>query len=266
MEKSRGMWVGGTLAVVLGLMMPVSAWAAWGMKDEPKDQAAPAAPADFKGIEELAKEDPNFATDLYRMAADRYLNRGKPAQAVAMYAEAMKLTPNNTSLMEGLADAERAAGQKKEALATWEGILSSGHNDIGFQLRYANFLEKIGEFSKSIEIVRAQAATRPDDSSLHYGIADAYQRQGKPSEAVKELQAMLKAFPKEETEIKRRIAGMQPAPPAPAPKQEAPPPAHKKKQPPVQVKVEAPSPVEVKAEVPVAQPAESGQVEGEKKP
>ena len=242
MEKKRWMRVGGALAAVVGVMMPPSAWAAWGMKEEPNapastgsaraeassgrtEAAVPAAPAapDFKTVEDLAKEDTGFAMDMYRLAGERYLNRNKPAQAVQVFTQALKLAPADTQLMEGLAGAQFAAGQKKEAAATWDGILAN-HHDIGFQLRYASFLEKIGEGAKSIEIVRAQAATRPDDSSLHYGIADAYQRQGKPAEGVKELQAMLKAFPKEEVEIKRRIAALQPAPKqeTPAPKQEAP--------------------------------------------
>ena len=239
MEKKRWVRVGGALAAVVGLLMPQSAWAVWGMKEEPDirastgsaraesgsghtESAAPAAP-DFKEVEQLAKEDTSFAMDMYRLAGERYLNRNKPAQAVEVFTQAMKLAPGDTQLMEGLANAQLAAGRKKEGTATWDGILVN-HHDIGFQLRYANFLEKIGEGAKSIEIVRVQAATRPDDSSLRYGIADAYSRQGKPAEAVKELQAMLKAFPKEEVEIKRRIAAMQPAPPAPpAPAPKAPP-------------------------------------------
>ena len=261
MKKHQLVLESGILVMALGLTAASPVWAAWGMKEEPQQQTAASpstgsggaesAAPDFKEVDQLAREDPGFALDMYRMAGERYLNRNKPAQAAAMFSQAIKMAPNNTQLMEGLADAQRAAGQKKEALEVWKSIIA-GHNDIGYQLRYASFLEKIGEGAQSIEIMRAQAATRPDDSSFHYGIADAYGRQGKPADAVKELQAMLKAFPKEETEIKRRIAAMQPAPPAPKPVPVS------KKQPPASVNIEAPSPVEVKAEF--------GHMEEEKKP
>ncbi len=233
MGKKR-MVVLGVLITHISLFTASVSWAAWG-KEEPKDQASdavgtstssrrtesaavPVPAADFKMVEDLAKNDPAFALDMYRMAGERYLNRHKPTQAAALLAEASKMAPGDEQIKETLADAQFSIGQNKEAMATWDQILADRPKEIGVRLRYASFLEKTGDGAKSIETIRELLVQHPEEISLRYWIADAYTRQGKSSDAVKELQAMLKTLPKEEVEIKRRINILQP--PAP-PKQEA---------------------------------------------
>ena len=213
----RGPWLGwvsgGVLAV--GLFGPGVAWG----KETPKEPAAvaPKEPArvmlaDFSEIEELARTDSAFAMQVYRLAGGQYVNHNQPARAVAMYTHALTLAPAEASVMQELANAQLTAGQSDAALATWERIMALRGDDVGMRMRYANFLDRAGKLEQAIAAMRALAAQRPNETTFRYWIVDAYFREGKMTEAAGELQAMLQAFPKEGSEIHRRLALVPPAP------------------------------------------------------
>ena len=202
--------------VIWGMAMAPFAWAA--PKERAKEPAASAAVAvDFKEVEALARENRDFTIQVFRMAGQTCLNRNQPARAVLMYEQALKVAPSDFNLMEDLAEAEVAQKNSKEALATWEKVIAGRGDDVGTRLRYANFLDRAGEHGKAVEEMKALASRRPTEASLRYWISDAYVRQGKTAEAAKELQAMLKIFPAEESDIKRRLGLLEPKKEAPAP-------------------------------------------------
>lgn len=207
----RTPWVAGGRAVVL-IVVLLGHGAAWGEEARKERAPAAAAIADFSEIQDLAQTDPVFAMQVYQLAGQRYLSRNEAARAVAMYTRALTLNPSEVSVMEELADAQVAADEPKAALATWERLMQVRGDDVGTRMRYANFLDRVGEQEKAIGAMRALAAQQPNDTTFRYWIADAYFRNGKMAEAATELHAMLGAFPKEESEIRRRLALVQPAP------------------------------------------------------
>lgn len=160
---------------------------------------------DFKIVEEMANEDSDFAVQLYREAGQRSLNRSNPKRAILMYEQALLISPDNLNVIEELADAQIAAKDVKGAMASWDRIMQAQGNDLGNRIRYANFLSKAGEHDLAIKKARDIAVERPQEPSMRYWIADAYERAGKNSEAAAELKGMLKDFPGEKAEIQRRI-------------------------------------------------------------
>ena len=128
-----------------------------------------------------------------------------------MYSQALQAAPSDLQVIEELADAQLAAGFPEQGLALWEKVAADRKDDFGTLLRYANFLTRANESDRGIVLMRHLAVQRPSETSLRYWIADAYARQGKLAEAAKELQAMRKAFPNEEQEIRRRLALIEPA-------------------------------------------------------
>ena len=199
--------------IAMGALVIFSTTFSWAEERDTARQAeSSAAPAyDFSGLDKLAAEDPSFGPQVFRLAAQSYLRRKKPADAVAAYRKALKISPSDSQLLEETAAAELSAGQTKEALGTWDKIMASRPDDVGNKLRYADFLMKAGEGARAVEIVQGVAAKKPEDVSLRYWIADAYQRQNKPAEAARQLKAMRSSFPKEEAEIRRRLGPLEPA-------------------------------------------------------
>ena len=165
---------------------------------------------DLKDIEALAREMPSFAVQVYHLAGRTCLNKGQPARAVQMYRQALRVDPEDTNTVEALAEAQLATGQTTEAMATWRSLAATT-NDLGMRIRYAAFLDRAGAGDAAIDLMRTLVKEWPQQASLRYWIADAYVRQGKPTEAAKELREMLKAFPEEAAEISRRLGSAAPS-------------------------------------------------------
>ena len=104
-----------------------------------------------------------------------------------------------------LAVAQLEAGRLEEAKKTWTQIMATKPEDIRTRFRYAEFLERAGDPGKAIETMRQVAEQNLIVAAPRYWIAEAYVRQGKTHEAAEELQQMLKDFPREQSEITRRM-------------------------------------------------------------
>ncbi len=214
MQKSKRLkWrVVDTLTVAAVIFSTGVSRAEWGLgKTTDKETEKSSGAADFSEIEKIAAEDPTFAPQVFRMAAQSCMRRQKPSEAAAFYQKALETSPSDTGLLRDMAEAQVAAGQDKEALAIWDKIVAGRSDDVGVNVEYAAFLMKVGQGAKGIGIVKGIAAKKPENISLRYWIADAYTRLNQPAEATEELKAMLGSFPNEEKEITRRLALIKPA-------------------------------------------------------
>lgn len=219
MKKQGMMFVLVLAAMWLGA--PIAAWA----EEQAGFGVKAASGGDVKEIEKMVQEDPSgFGVQLFRMAGQYCLNVSQHARAVGFYSQALKLAGGqDTGIMEELADANVKAGKAKEAIAIWDTQIMVGGraNDFGNKIRYATFLDKAGQSAKAIQLMQGVIAERPDDVSLYYWIADAYGRQGKNAEMIKELKAIAAKFPAEKAEAERRIGTTKPAEQAPSPVEKA---------------------------------------------
>src|SRR3989338_7157040 len=126
----------------------------------------------------------------------------KPAPAPVAKAEVVKLSGVD------LAVAQMEQGRLEEAKKTWAQVMASKPDDIRTRFRYAEFLDRTGETDKAIETMRQVAEQNLIVAAPRYWIAEAYARQGKTREASEVLQQMLKEYPREASEISRRLEAL----------------------------------------------------------
>ena len=205
----RGRWwqglVGGISMAALAVGSAAAAETKAAKEPKPVAEAGGAAAVDFRDVEQLARENPDFAIQVYRMAAQTCAARGQADRGVALYRQALRVKPGDMLTVEELADAQIVAGHRDEAMETWGGILAAAKDDFGTKMRYASFLSRVGEYDQAIVVMREIVAKQPDNPATRFWIVDTYVRQGNPVEATKELQGMLKQFPQQEQEITQRL-------------------------------------------------------------
>jgi tetratricopeptide (TPR) repeat protein len=113
--------------------------------------------------------------------------------AIASYNRALELDPANPDGLLGMAEAEDAAGMKREAAAHYETGMNRFPKDTRFKLQFALMLQKAAESGDTASQARAEQLLRSAlalDHTLpaaHYQLGDLALKRGHLLEAVEEL-------------------------------------------------------------------------------
>jgi tetratricopeptide (TPR) repeat protein len=177
-----------------------------------------------------------------------YLNQKRNEAALAELGEAKRLNPGEPTVLNNLALAQNAAGQKTEAIGTVKLALAAdptlleAHNNLGaFLFDQGSYPEAQREFNEVLSLDpsavsarfnlgRTQAAMgqqsaaiktfaevlrlNPTDAEAHYQLALSYAAEGQRADAIKEIQRALdyQTDARARTEMQTKLAEMQKLP------------------------------------------------------
>lgn len=169
------------------------------------------------------------SVEQHLVQADIFRGQGRALPAAEELRKALALSPGNVQIERDLAGALFAARQADEALPLLEKLLKQSPDDIELTVGYAEMLVQTQQMEPAIPLLRKALAARPDivrahgalgralmaqgdaaaalphlekalptdeDGSLHYQLAQAYQRAGQADQAkamLEKYQAMQQA-------------------------------------------------------------------------
>src|SRR6266568_1789556 len=122
-----------------------------------------------------------------------YLEKGDATNAIAAYARAMELAPENIDVRLNLANAFLLAGDHQKAIEQCEQALSLDRNSAAaYYLMGCAHLglaqERLGHLEDAIHEFQAVIQYETNHLAAHYRLSQLYQRAGRVAEAAQELQ------------------------------------------------------------------------------
>ena len=144
----------------------------------------------------------------YNNLAVIYTSVGRYRDAIGKAQKAVEMSPNQYSAMGNLADAYRAAGQKDEALASYNKAIALAFKAFQVNSRdsavlgdLALYYGKKGDSAKATQFIRRARSIDPQNVSLAYKQAVVYALAGKQTEAWQSLkEALQKGYSFKEVE------------------------------------------------------------------
>jgi len=174
-------------------------------KEAPATNSAMLAPASLTRPAGIHTNDSATAADLLLSDAERsadYVNRGtalfqegKFGEAAALYAEAVKLAPDDETAHFNLGLALVRLGKLEEAKPHYLEALrivpdyAEAHNCLG------NLLASQGQLSEAVAHFNEALKTAPDSASAHNNLGTALVRQGKTGEALEHFSEAVRLMP-----------------------------------------------------------------------
>lgn len=141
-------------------------------------------------LTDWTKQHPKYALAVRASAAEFYLSKGRPKDAVAQYEEMRRIAPKNVNVLNNLALLYLRTHDGR-ALATAEDARklapeqATGMDTVGW------ILLKQGQPSQALDMLRQAVAKMPDAPTIRYHYAAALARNNKSSDARKELQSLI---------------------------------------------------------------------------
>lgn len=123
-------------------------------------------------------------------AAEVYTLTGRPREAVALYEELLKASPDNAIALNNLANLYQKQGDNR-ALATAEQALKLAPDNPGVQDTLGWILAEQGQFPRALDLLGKAARGLPKEGAVRYHHGVALARAGKKTEARKELEAAI---------------------------------------------------------------------------
>ncbi len=158
----------------------------------PSTAPAPATGPDYAGLSAQERTEA-------RVQADRDLQFGKPAEALAVYQQLVAVDAQDRASRMGVANALAALGRTDEALAALAAI-SAEWPDFPFAaIRRGALLEEQGDQAGALAAYREAVAVAPDNADTHFTLAFALRRAGESAEAIDAFEAGLAIDPNRES-------------------------------------------------------------------
>jgi tetratricopeptide (TPR) repeat protein len=158
-----------------------------------QDKDYPLAVAQFR----LALEkNPNNTRVLEHLALAT-LAAGDRDTAASIFEALMKLTPENGGAAYNLALLRRQAGKTQEALALLEALVGKEAQLPGLPLELAKIYRQVGRTAASLEAFRKAKELAPEDLQVRYLMSVVLLETGRAAEAAEELQDVAKGRPED---------------------------------------------------------------------
>lgn len=154
--------------------------------------AAPDAGVDYAS---LTAQERNEA----RVQADRDLQFGKPAEALAVYQGLVDVDAQDRASRMGAANALAALGRSDEALAALAAISAEWPAFPFAAIRRGALLEEQGDQAGALAAYREAVRVAPDNADTHFTLAFALRRAGQSAEAISAFEAGLAIDPSRES-------------------------------------------------------------------
>jgi tetratricopeptide (TPR) repeat protein len=113
-----------------------------------------------------------------KKAGDRQANRGRMAQALVSYREALSLDPQYVAAHRARAELLLQLQREGEALRCYRMALRDNPKSVELWRGYAFVLRRLGQYDEAMAAYRRCRQLAPDDPSLLYGIALAHRAMG----------------------------------------------------------------------------------------
>jgi tetratricopeptide (TPR) repeat protein len=120
---------------------------------------------------------------------------GKPADAIAHYYQALRISPDDSQTHSNLGNALRKLGRVPESLEHYEQALKLNPDNAEAHNNFGNALQQLGRISKAIEHYEAALQIRPDNAEAHNNFGNALQQSGRVAEAIKHYEKALQIRP-----------------------------------------------------------------------
>lgn len=141
---------------------------------------------------------------------------GKLEEAIRQYEEALRILPDYVEAHNNLGNLLMRTGHLDEAIQHFESALkrmpeyASAHNNLG------TALQQTGHTNEAIEHFQRAVQIKPDYWEAHFNVATSWLQAGRPSEARTELAAVLRLKP-DFKPAQQALAALDPKPAAGAP-------------------------------------------------
>jgi tetratricopeptide (TPR) repeat protein len=143
--------------------------------------------------EQVMRTDPSEAAAL--AWAELLMHQGKPAQAAAMLAVALRHLPPSAPLRRARARAVRATGELRAAAEAWREALALDPEDADAHEQLAEIGCRLGDGDAALAHLRAAVGLRPGAPALRCRLAAQLEAANRLDEAEAELQAAMAAGP-----------------------------------------------------------------------
>jgi tetratricopeptide (TPR) repeat protein len=130
-----------------------------------------------------------------RVQADRDLQFGQPAEALAVYQQLVAVDAQDRASRMGVANALAALGRADEALAALAAIGAEWPDFPFAAIRRGALLEEQGDQAGALAAYREAVAVAPDNADTHFTLAFALRRAGQSAEAINAFEAGLAIDP-----------------------------------------------------------------------
>lgn len=118
--------------------------------------------------------------EVWTALGHHYLARGKSADAIRSFEQAVRLAPGDASLLAGLAAGYGQANLTEQAERMFARALKLNDQnpkpDAQVYLRYADYLSKAGRFAESLPVFTKALALDARSSDAYYGRANAHEK------------------------------------------------------------------------------------------
>lgn len=169
-------------------------------------------------FEKALQIQPYYAT--YSNLGTAYFFLKRYNDAVRMFEKAAAMNPNEHVVMGNLADGYRWAGQRPQALATYDKAIALAYKQLAINPRDAEAIGYLGQYfakkgdpQRGLELIRRARSMDPSDVSLAYFQAVIECIAGNKSEAMKALdQALRQGYPAQEAQSDPELKNLQTLP------------------------------------------------------
>ena len=176
----------------------------------PAGGAAPAMPPDHPEVMALPDQAKEFIAELDAKAKERpedveawrrlamvtaraaSIDPSYQDRAVAAFAHALELAPNDPDIIRGAANLRYDRNEHREAIALFERYLALRPDDHGARTDLGTMYFQSGDSERAITIYREVIAKDPSFLQAHYNLAITYHRKGDSAAALASLEAARK--------------------------------------------------------------------------
>jgi len=118
---------------------------------------------------------------MYEFLAFEALRSQRPAEAVRMYAQALRLAPDNLTILEGLGNAYLTQNQYREAIAAYERVLDGPRSHpASLKQLLALAYVAVSDESKAEQILRSLGQSEPAIAAEMQMLRDVVRRPARP--------------------------------------------------------------------------------------
>ncbi len=136
-----------------------------------------------KWLEKATKANPTALEPRARLAR-YYLGQNKPQQALVIAREAQIAIPDNLAALDLLGSVQLAAGEKENALASFNQILARHPNAIPYLIRVASIQGSMGHPADARATLSNALKIAPDNADVYAALATLDLVDGKPEQAL----------------------------------------------------------------------------------
>ncbi|MFQ5693057.1 MAG: tetratricopeptide repeat protein [Nitrospinota bacterium] len=132
-------------------------------------------------------DDRRLLANLLSEAGRRCVEAGRTEEGMDFFKKAIRADGDSVPAHVALGDAHRSAGEHHKALRAWSGGFERVPVSVFIQ-RVLSLLEREDGGKEALQTLRKEARRRPSDGRLRLALAEAYLREGRPADALAELE------------------------------------------------------------------------------